>query len=417
MSNVDLVYFDAGGGHRAAAAALAAAIAERGWPWRVRRVNLFDAIDPARRYRRITGRAPEDLYNARLARGWTLGLALDLKLLQGLIRSAHAPLVRRLARHWRATEPDLVVSLIPNFNRALHDSLAAARPGVPCVTVMTDLADLPPHFWIEPGRTQHLVCASERAVAQGLASGLARECIHRTSGMIIRPDFYAPLALDREAERRRLGLDPARPTGVVMFGGQGSMAMLDIARRLDTVQLVLLCGHNARLAESLRRLPPAAAQRAVVGFTPDVRRYLALGDFFIGKPGPGCLSEAIQQGLPVVTLRNAWTMPQERYNADWVREEGLGVVVNRARDIGPAVDAVLQRLAQLKANVRRQDNRAVFELPGILAGILADSTSQQGAARRDMPPLLVHGAPPALVTRLSSRACIMEGSAAWTPPP
>ncbi len=403
MSNVDLVYFDAGGGHRAAAAALAAAIAAQGRPWQVRHLNLFDAIDPARRFRRVTGRAPEHLYNARLARGWTLGLALDLKLLQGLIRAAHAPLVRRLARHWRTTAPDLVVSLIPNFNRVLHDGLAAARPGVPCVTVMTDLADLPPHFWIEPGRTRHLVCASDRAVAQGLAMGLAPESIHRTSGMIIRPDFYGPRALDRAAERSRLGLDPARPTGVVMFGGQGSMAMLEIARRLDAVQLVLLCGHHAQLADALRRLPSSAA-RAVVGYTADVRRHLMLGDFFIGKPGPGCLSEAIQQGLPVVTLRNAWTLPQERYNADWVQGEGLGVVVGRLCDIGPAVDTVLAQLAQFKARARGQANRAVFEVPQILAGILAGST-QAASAHRGTLPVLVHDEQAAApVTRLSSPA-------------
>ena len=47
-------------------------------------------------------------------------------------------LVRRLRAHWAATQPDLVVSLIPNFNRALFDSLAQERPGVPYVTVLTD---------------------------------------------------------------------------------------------------------------------------------------------------------------------------------------------------------------------------------------------------------------------------------------
>jgi hypothetical protein len=57
---------------------------------------------------------------------------------------------------WGRTEPDLVVSLVPNFNRALHDGLALARPGVPFVTVMTDMADHPPHFWVEPGVAQHL---------------------------------------------------------------------------------------------------------------------------------------------------------------------------------------------------------------------------------------------------------------------
>ena len=58
---------------------------------------------------------------------------------------------------------------------------------------------------------------------------------------------------------------------------------------------------------------------------------MRLADFFIGKPGPGCLSEAVQLGLPVITIRNAWTMPQERYNAQWVREQGLGCRASLSR--------------------------------------------------------------------------------------
>ena len=59
----------------------------------------------------------------------------------------------------------------------------------------------------------------------------------------------------------------------------------------------------------------------VVGYTTDVAHYLRLADFFIGKPGPGSLSEALHCGLPVIVTRNAWTMPEERYNTDWVREQ------------------------------------------------------------------------------------------------
>ncbi|MBK6865734.1 MAG: galactosyldiacylglycerol synthase [Ideonella sp.] len=398
MTTVDLIYCDAGGGHRAAAAALEAVIRAQQRPWQVRRVNLFQALDPQDRIRRITGAPPEAYYNRRLASGWTLGLAQELKLLQGLIRYGHASLVKRLARHWRDTRPDLVVSLVPNFNRALHQSLAAARPGVPCVTVMTDLADFPPRFWIDPGSTAHLVCGSARAVAQARALGVEEQRIHRCSGMIVRPDFYDQLALDRTAERMRLGLDPARTTGVVMFGGQGSTAMLEIARRLDDVQLILLCGRHRALADALRR-EPSGAPRAVVEFTPEVRRYLMLADFFIGKPGPGSLSEAVQQGLPIVTLRNRWTLPQERYNADWVREQGLGLVIGRVSEIGPAVAALQARLDAYRANVRAQVNRAVFEVPEILAAILESRAPE--VAR---PGGIAHAATAQPVTRLSSGA-------------
>lgn len=369
---VDLVYFNAGGGHRASAQALQAVIGELGLPWRVRLVDLFQVLDPAQRFRQMTGLAPEDWYNRRLARGWTLGMAQELKLLQALIRMAHPTLVRRLQRHWAATRPDLVVSLIPNFNRALFDALALARPGVPYATVLTDLADHPPHFWIEPDQRQHFICGTPRAVRQALAAGHAPGRVHATSGMILRPDFYRPALADRAAARARLGLDPQRPTGLVLFGGHGSRAMLTIAERLPQVQLILLCGHNAALARRLRALP-AQAPRHVVGFTSEVPPLMDLADFFIGKPGPGSVSEAVQRGLPVIVVDNAWTMPQERYNPQWVQEHGLGIVHHSHRTIAQAVDQLLADLPALRERVRAQRNRALYEVPQILARLLAEA--------------------------------------------
>lgn len=378
MPNVEFIYFNAGGGHRAAALALQSVIVAQQRPWNVRLQNLVDLLDPQEVFRRWTGMAPEDLYNKRLARGWTLGLAQELKLLQGAIRLGHRALLAPLRRHWDVSQPDLVVSLVPNFNRALGLSLAQARPGVPFATVMTDLADHPPNFWIEPEVDQHLVCGTPHALAQARAAGCDPQRLSLTSGMIVRPDFYGPALPDRTAARRALGLDPARATGVVMFGGQGSMQMLRIAKELDDVQLILMCGHHHGLAEALRARRPKAPH-AVLGFTSDVRRHLQLADFFIGKPGPGSLSEAVQQGLPVITFENAWTLPQERYNARWVRNQQLGVVLGSTREIAAGVRSLLRELPALTARVRRIDNRAVFEVPEILAELLHGTALRQRA--------------------------------------
>ena len=370
MTSVDLVWFNAGGGHRAAAQALEQVMHAQGRPWQVRKVNLTEVLDPTSVFRRLTGIAPEDIYNKRLASGFTLGLAQELKLLQGLIRVSHAGLVQRLAAHWAQTQPDLVVSLIPNFNRALHDSLALSRPGVPFVTVLTDMADHPPSFWIEPGTDQHVVCGTAHAAQQALALGCAPERVHRTSGMILRPDFYLPPAQDRTQERLRLGLDADTPTALVLFGGTGSRVMKRIALRLPETPLILMCGRNDSLAEALCALPAGPAPRVVVGHTPHVSRWMQMADFFIGKPGPGSLSEAVQMRLPVIVTRNAWTMPQERWNTDWVQQQGLGVVCRSLRQIRPAAEALLARLPEFRARVEQVHNRAVFEVPQILERIL-----------------------------------------------
>lgn len=371
---VDLVYFNAGGGHRAAALALRDTIKLQGRDWDVRLVNLFEVLDPKGLFRRITGIAPEDLYNKRLARGWTLGLAQELKILQRLIRLRHAALVRTLQQHWLDTEPDLVVSLVPNFNRAMHAALAGALPGVPYVTVMTDLADYPPHFWIERNQAQHLVCGSARAVSQALEAGYPTQRVHPVSGMILRPAFHAVPPLpeeERRARRTALGLAPDRPTGLVMFGGQGSAQMATIARELADQQLILLCGQNAALA---RRLDGRGtlARHVAIGFTQDVAGVMQLADYFIGKPGPGSLSEAVHMGLPVITFLNSLTMPQERYNAQWVTEQRLGIVLHSTRGLRRGVLDMIQALPAYQASVQRVGNRAVFEVVEVLAGLLGE---------------------------------------------
>ncbi len=368
MTIIDFLYFDAGGGHRAAATALKAVIDSQDRPWNVRLVNLQEVLDPLDIFRKLTGIRLEDLYNRMLARGWTLGSAQILRMMQGVVRTYHGATVRLLEEHWKQTRPDLVVSLVPNFNRALHESLSKSLPNVPYVTILTDFADYPPHFWLERQK-QWVICGTSKAVEQARALGHADDRILKTSGMILRPSFYQPLEVDRMAERRRLGLDPNKPVGLVLFGGQGSKVMLEIAERLANVQLIMICGRNASLTDRLRAMPKRAAH-LIEGFTQEIPYYMRLSDFFIGKPGPGSISEAVAMGLPVIVERSAWTLPQERYNTEWVRENQAGLVVPNFRRVGDAVMELLRDLEKYKASVTQIENRAVFEIPDMLERIL-----------------------------------------------
>ncbi|MBI4874975.1 MAG: galactosyldiacylglycerol synthase [Acidobacteria bacterium] len=377
---LDFIFFDAGGGHRAAATALKQVIESQARPWDVRLVNLQEVLDPLDVFRKLTGLRLQEIYNTLLRKGWTLGSPQLLRVMQQVIRLYHPAQVRLLAQSWRDRPPDLVVSLVPNFNRALFEGLRRAGSAAPFVTVLTDLADYPPRFWMEP-QEQYFVCGTGRAVDQALAMGHARERVFRVSGMILRPDFYPAAEVDRAAERRRLGLDPDRPTGLVLFGGYGSRAMLDIARGMERcarpVQMIYICGKNERLAARLRAR--AGRVRAFVeGFTTRIPYYMRLADFLIGKPGPGSLSEALALHLPVIVERNAWTLPQERYNAEWIAQQGVGLVLPGFRHIGAAAGRMLEpaALAGFRAKAAALENRAVYEIPEILEKLLPPGTRQ-----------------------------------------
>lgn len=381
---VQLIYFNAGGGHRSAALALQEVIAQTHPDWSVSLVNLFEVIDSDRYYQRLTGFAPEDLYNLRLKRGWTRGLTTELKLFQAMIRLSLPKLKKKMQSFWRTSEPDLVVSLVPNFNKVMYEALKDELPKVPFVTVLTDLADNPPHFWIEPGQGQYIICGTEFAASQADASGYDAQSIIKTSGMILRPSFYRRQCTDRAARFAEMGLDPDLPTGLIMFGGHGSNEMLKIAKELANRQLILVAGHNTTLAEKIQA-QAATAKHWVMGFTQDIDQVMQMSDYFVGKPGPGSLSEAVHMGLPVITFRNAATMPQERYNTVWVQENKLGKVISSVADLAAAVDDLLDELPLYRSHVEKMNNQAVFEVVAALAHIMPARTVSAGGSHAASP--------------------------------
>jgi Glycosyltransferase family 28 C-terminal domain len=377
MKKIQILFHDAGGGHRNAAVALQTIINQENRPWQLELTQFQELTDQLDVLRKLTGIRIQEQYNVLLRNGWTLGATQLLRVLQTTIRVFHRPMVNLLKKQFRQNPVDLLVSVIPHFNREIAEAWTAAYPHRPFVTLMTDLADFPPRFWIEPGNQQYVICGTERAVEQARAMGKDATHIFATSGMILRPDFYAADNTEPAEVRRQLNLRADLPTGMLLFGGFGSKTMYDIVEWLETanlpLQLIVICGRNEKLAEKFRarawKLP-----LHVVGFTKEVHHLMRGADFLIGKPGPGSVAEAMVRRLPVILECNAWTLPQERYNTDWVKEKKVGIVLRSFADIIGGVKQLLEpgKLAEFRANVASLDNRAIFEIPEIFARLLGE---------------------------------------------
>jgi hypothetical protein len=380
MKKIQILFHDAGGGHRNAAVALQTIIAQQRRPWEVELVQFQDLTDHLDVLRKLTGIRIQEQYNVLLRNGWTLGATQLLRVLQTTIRLFHGPMVKLLKDHFQKQPADLMVSVIPHFNREIAEAWSASYPGRPFVTIITDLADFPPHFWIEPMKEQYVICGTERAVEQARQIGKDASHIFATSGMILRPDFYQQDNVNPIELRRELNLRPDLPTGLLLFGGFGSKAMYEIVERLESpnlpLQLIVICGRNEQLAEKFRARAWKMSLH-IVGFTKEVHRLMRAADFLIGKPGPGSVAEAMVRRLPVILECNAWTLPQERYNTEWVKEKKVGIVLNNFGGIVGGVKQLLEpgKLAEFQCNVEKVNNRAIFEIPEIFAKLLGDTPS------------------------------------------
>jgi len=87
-------------------------------------------------------------------------------------------------------------------------------------------------------------------------------------------------------------------------------------------------------------------------------------------------------GLPVLVECNSSTLPQERYNTEWVVEKNVGVVVKTLKNAVPAVRSLLEpgKLADLQCNVKSIQNRAVFEIADFLATQLQKNLVPESAS-------------------------------------
>jgi glycosyl transferase family 28 len=387
LPEVLLLIVDAGGGHRAAANALVAAAERVHPPFRLRVESLQRIFEPLDPLRRITGLDLEQIYNAMVRRRLTGHLVPLLRGLQWSIGRLHKVLTRQVATYLRIQPPAAVVSLAPNFNAVVRDAVRAARPGLPFHVLLTDLADFPPHFWMEP-EVDGVIVATDEAVEQARRLGLTH--VDRTSGMVLHPRFHDAGEVGlRDRVRCELGVPRESRLVLLLFGGKGAPEMLPLARRLLELDphwhVVAVCGDNPRLFARMERLALKSRGRLHrFGFTDRVSDLMSAADLLLTKPGPGSLAEAFHRQVPVVVALDRRTIPQERYNARFVSERGVGVVVGSWREMPAAARELCgdgERLEGFRrALARLPENRAVWEVLEVLARVV------NGTART-APPL------------------------------
>jgi hypothetical protein len=373
-----LYIVDAGGGHRAAANALLAAAADRHPGFDLEIVSFQTVLEPVDWPRRISGVSLEDTYNEMVRRGFTFGLVPLLRALQWTIRRAHKPLVRLIGNDLNRRKPAVVVSLAPNFNAPLRDAVHQNCPGVPFVVMLTDYADFPPFFWMVPG-IDRIVVGCDEAVVQARSIGIAEGHIARHSGMPLNPRFYPRASEEKgRAIRSELGIPEDAFTSLLLFGGKGTPEMAPLGEALLQAipggHVVAIGGSNPRLVRRLTEIGAREPRLHPFGFTDRVSDFMAMADVLVTKPGPGTVAEALHQRIPIVTIANGYTVPQERFNAQYLTAHGFGFVEGAWKDLASCVARLAQNPETRRAVMERQaslpPNSAVFEALDYLSTLL-----------------------------------------------
>ncbi|MGC9469186.1 MAG: MGDG synthase family glycosyltransferase [Anaerolineae bacterium] len=311
---------DAGMGHRSAAEAIQAAIAELYPNCIAEIVNpLDDERVPGVLRERQTSyddmvRSSRELYELgyRAADTEAVGVALDGALVLMLFR-----VLKDLIE---ALQSDVVISTYPLYQAAMDAVRQVEEASWPILNVVTDLATVN-RLWFSKASDLVLV-PNETVKERALEYDVAEERI-RVTGLPVDPEFSKDLGELRKL-REELGWDPDRVTLLVV----GSKRVLHLPEILEVVdhsghplQLILLSGGDEELRDEFEKrswhLPVH-----IYGFVDEMPKFMQASDIVMSKAGGLIVSESLACGRPLLLVD---VLPgQEVGNAEIVVNAGAG---------------------------------------------------------------------------------------------
>ncbi len=315
----------AGGGHKAAADAVAEAARRRGLDAEV--VDALSLTPPwfSRAYvgAHFAGseRAPALYGHAYQALDWRAPIADGLRC--GFDRALGVGVKRFVA----ARSPTAVVATHFFPMEVLGHERLRGRLRVPIVGVVTD--HRAHAFWAERGIDRFCTPAG-RPPRDLVRHGISPAAIVAT-GIPVRAAFGAipALVVPRSGEPLRV---------LVTSGGFGIGPVTEVVRSfagLSGVELVVVCGDNPGRADRVARVAAELRIAArVVGFERDMPARMAEAHVLVGKPGGLTVSESLAAGRPMILVG---TCPgQEASNEQWLLANGAALSV-RPGAVGRAV--------------------------------------------------------------------------------
>ena len=250
---------------------------------------------------------------------------------------------RRLIRWVGQWQPDVVIATHFFPAEVFGYERQTGRLSARVIVVITDL--FPHRLWLTAG-ADAIVVGSDKAKQLCQVRGIDAQRLH-VLGIPIGSQFCVPQ--DRAALARQWTLDPGRRTVLIVSGGMGLGPVAELVHRLvgaerarpGLLQLLVVCGENARLARRLRiRYAASGMPVRVFEFVQMMPQLMAASDLLVTKAGGLTVMEALAMGLPMVLCG---VIPgQERFNAEYIVQHGAALLTSGAE---AAVAATLRLAA------------------------------------------------------------------------
>ncbi|ATP94289.1 MULTISPECIES: diglucosyl diacylglycerol synthase [Bacillus] len=270
---------------------------------------------------------------------------------------------KRLDELIQLHNPDIIIITFPMI--VVPEYRNKTGKVIPTFNVMTDFCLH--KIWVHENIDRYYVATEY--VKQKLVEIGTHPSDVKVTGIPIRPQFEVDVP--KSIIYKKYGLSSDKKVLLIMAGAHGvlkNVKELCEALLLDSeVQIVVVCGKNAALKQSLSELEQAHPnQLKALGYVEQIDELFRVTDCMITKPGGITLTEATAIGVPVILYK---PVPgQEKENALFFEDYGAAIVINRHEDILESVTNLLQdeeKLESMKQNIKKlhlkQSSQTILE--------------------------------------------------------
>lgn len=270
---------------------------------------------------------------------------------------------------------------------------------VPAYGICTDYTLHP--FWESVPRIEYVVIASELLIHRCVQRGVSRERL-LPLGIPVHQKFNVPIP--REEAAAELGIDPSRPTILMMGGSMGYANHQKTIDRLSEIgwpfQLLVVCGNNKKSYAQMQKHAEdysGPCEIHLYGFVDNIDVMMSASDCIITKPGGLTVSEALARHLPMLLVD---PIPgHEERNVEFLLNNGMALAVTKTFPVDEAVYNLftnpgrIETIRQVMAAVAHPDATArlvehVIALLSARKAAEAEEASEEPAAFVESAPLV-----------------------------
>jgi len=339
-----------GGGHDAAANALAAALREKGVDSQVMDCVAFGGQWLSRvvsgTYVKMVQHVPGGfgvMYHA--------SEKMRMKRIKSPVYLFNSSYAFRMERTLRALKPDIVACTHVFGSQSMtHLIHKGAFDGVHAM-VMTDYTI---HPFSEEVDVDALYIPHGDLRTKALHRGVKAERL-RVSGIPVSLGCIP--CTDKAAAKEAAGLDPKKKEVLLVGGSMGAGNLPGSIEKLlpalgETGHLTVVCGSNQSAREKAQERFGADKRVTILGRVSPLTGLMSAADILVTKPGGLTSTEAMTIGTPMVIVNPIKGC--ETANADFFERKGLALCARRSDDLSDLVAALLKDDSARRAMIAAQ---------------------------------------------------------------